>query len=107
MPKSKEGGSPREVSKLYIGNINFISEIIVIPLFKYIRKMSFLLDLFYIICLVIHNIIIPMLGNIVGTILILIGIGTIVDESVSIVKNNQMLYLGLLDIMLGILIIIY
>lgn len=69
--------------------------------------MSFILDLFYIMLLFIHNIIIPMLGNIVGTILILIGIGTIVDESVSIVTDNQMLIIGLLDIVLGIVIIIY
>jgi hypothetical protein len=48
-----------------------------------------------------------MLGNIVGTILILIGIGTIIDESVSIVTDNQMLITGLLDIVLGIVIIIY
>jgi hypothetical protein len=69
--------------------------------------MSFILDLFYIMLLFIHNIIIPMLGNIVGTILILIGIGTIIDESVSIVTDNQMLITGLLDIVLGIVIIIY
>jgi hypothetical protein len=69
--------------------------------------MSFILDLFYIMLLFIHNIIIPMLGNIVGAILILIGIGTIVDESVSIVTDNQMLITGLLDIVLGIVIIIY
>jgi uncharacterized membrane protein len=39
--------------------------------------------------------------------LILIGIVTIVDESVSIVTDNDMLYAGILDVILGIVIIIY